>query len=67
MGLRIPVSNLGDHSKITCFILCTDWCPDVLWNIPVLFRVMVSQYLVGTLRPTYDTVPRAICNGKFLK
>ncbi|MCR8643800.1 thioredoxin family protein [Paenibacillus sp. N1-5-1-14] len=23
-----------------CLILCTDWCPDVIWNVPVLFRVM---------------------------
>ncbi|MEC0240651.1 thioredoxin family protein [Paenibacillus dokdonensis] len=27
---------------MTCFILCTDWCPDVIWNVPVLFRIMVS-------------------------
>lgn len=29
--------------QLTCFILCTDWCPDVIWNVPVLFRVMEAS------------------------
>nr|WP_240908590.1 thioredoxin family protein [Paenibacillus timonensis] len=32
--------RFGEHAKMTCLILCTDWCPDVIWNVPVLFRVM---------------------------
>ncbi|RED61857.1 thioredoxin family protein [Cohnella lupini] len=31
---------LNDRSAMRCLILCTDWCPDVIWNVPVLFRVM---------------------------
>lgn len=30
----------GAIEDLYCFILCTDWCPDVIWNVPVLFRVM---------------------------
>lgn len=33
-------SALGERSRLYCLILCTDWCPDVIWNVPVLFRVM---------------------------
>ncbi|CAM4028731.1 thioredoxin family protein [Cohnella lubricantis] len=31
---------LGEHTDLHCLILCTDWCPDVIWNVPVLFRLM---------------------------
>lgn len=30
----------GPIEDLYCLILCTDWCPDVIWNVPVLFRVM---------------------------
>ncbi|MCI1773194.1 thioredoxin family protein [Paenibacillus lautus] len=30
----------NEHGQLHCLILCTDWCPDVIWNVPVLFRVM---------------------------
>ncbi|KIL38642.1 hypothetical protein SD70_25070 [Gordoniibacillus kamchatkensis] len=33
-------ATLGERSDLHCLILCTDWCPDVIWNVPVLFRVM---------------------------
>jgi len=33
-------TDLGKHSDLHCLILCTDWCPDVIWNVPVLFQVM---------------------------
>jgi hypothetical protein len=32
--------TIGEHADLYCLILCTDWCPDVIWNVPVLFRVM---------------------------
>lgn len=32
--------SLGIREDLYCLILCTDWCPDVIWNVPVLFRVM---------------------------
>ncbi|MCR2805755.1 thioredoxin family protein [Paenibacillus soyae] len=30
----------GEQAGVSCHILCTDWCPDVIWNVPILFRVM---------------------------
>jgi hypothetical protein len=39
----IAAQNLGMH----CLILCTDWCPDVIWNVPVLFRVL-EQAVIPT-------------------
>ncbi|GED32590.1 thioredoxin family protein [Brevibacillus centrosporus] len=32
--------SIPEHEDLHCLILCTDWCPDVIWNVPVLFRVM---------------------------
>ncbi len=31
---------IGNRKDVSCLIICTDWCPDVIWNVPVLFRVM---------------------------
>ncbi|WP_372662322.1 thioredoxin family protein [Cohnella sp.] len=31
---------LREQTGLKCLILCTDWCPDVIWNVPVLFRVL---------------------------
>ncbi|WP_134685333.1 thioredoxin family protein [Brevibacillus migulae] len=31
---------IGAGKDVHCLILCTDWCPDVIWNVPVLFRVL---------------------------
>lgn len=33
-------AGLSGRGDLRCLILCTDWCPDVIWNVPVLFRVM---------------------------
>lgn len=33
-------NSLRNTQDLYCLILCTDWCPDVIWNVPVLFRVM---------------------------
>ncbi|WP_183581467.1 thioredoxin family protein [Paenibacillus rhizosphaerae] len=33
-------TSFGERLGIRCLILCTDWCPDVIWNVPVLFRIM---------------------------
>ncbi|MFC5702597.1 thioredoxin family protein [Cohnella faecalis] len=30
----------GESGDLHGFILCTDWCPDVIWNVPVLLHVM---------------------------
>jgi hypothetical protein len=32
--------SLGTNETFYCLILCTDWCPDVIWNVPVLFRML---------------------------
>jgi len=31
---------IGAGKDVHCLILCTDWCPDVIWNVPVLFRAL---------------------------
>ncbi|MFX3633211.1 MAG: thioredoxin family protein [Candidatus Pristimantibacillus sp.] len=59
-------SNLGDRSKITCFILCTDWCPDVIWNVPVLFRVMEHARIpteVLVMEEHLETMNHFLTNG----
>lgn len=38
-------SALGELSNLYCLILCTDWCPDVIWNVPVLFRLMEESLI----------------------
>ncbi|WP_256992196.1 thioredoxin family protein [Paenibacillus sp. XY044] len=39
-GRRKMFTSTGERLGLRCLILCTDWCPDVIWNVPVLFRVM---------------------------
>ncbi|MDD9269695.1 thioredoxin family protein [Paenibacillus sp. GCM10023248] len=36
---------LNNRSDLHCLILCTDWCPDVIWNVPILFRVMEQCHI----------------------
>lgn len=38
-------TDLSERSDLHCLILCTDWCPDVIWNVPVLFRVMEQSHI----------------------
>ncbi|TFE26686.1 thioredoxin family protein [Cohnella luojiensis] len=37
---KVFFTALNNRSDLHCLILCTDWCPDVIWNVPLLFRVM---------------------------
>ncbi|NOU74612.1 thioredoxin family protein, partial [Paenibacillus sp. LMG 31458] len=37
---KVFFTALNNRSDLHCLILCTDWCPDVIWNVPILFRVM---------------------------
>jgi hypothetical protein len=37
---KVFFTALNNSSDLHCLILCTDWCPDVIWNVPILFRVM---------------------------
>jgi hypothetical protein len=34
-----PFFDSYENADLYCLILCTDWCPDVIWNVPVLFQV----------------------------
>ncbi|GIP00505.1 hypothetical protein J14TS5_55900 [Paenibacillus lautus] len=33
-------SERNPFNQLHCLLLCTDWCPDVIWNVPVLFRIL---------------------------
>jgi hypothetical protein len=44
---KLFFSSYNERVDLYCLILCTDWCPDVIWNVPVLFRVM-EQSRVST-------------------
>lgn len=37
--------SLGKNVDLYCLILCTDWCPDVIWNVPVLFRILEESQI----------------------
>lgn len=37
---KVFFTDFNNRSDLHCLILCTDWCPDVIWNVPLLFRVM---------------------------
>ena len=37
---RFFTSERNPFNHLHCLILCTDWCPDVIWNVPVLFRIL---------------------------
>lgn len=37
---RAFFASLRERGDFRCVVLCTDWCPDVIWNVPVLFRAM---------------------------
>lgn len=59
-------SQLGIHADIRCFILCTDWCPDVIWNVPVLFRVMEHAFIpteVLIMEQHLETMNHFLTNG----
>lgn len=33
-------ASLETATDLCVLILCTDWCPDVIWNVPVLLRLL---------------------------
>ncbi|MGG1518118.1 thioredoxin family protein [Paenibacillus oryzisoli] len=43
--LKVFFTALNNRSDLHCLILCTDWCPDVIWNVPLLFRVMEQSHI----------------------
>lgn len=59
-------SSLGEHSNLVCLILCTDWCPDVIWNVPVLFRTMEEAGVpteVLIMEEHLDTMDQFLTDG----
>ncbi|WDL99216.1 thioredoxin family protein [Alicyclobacillus sp. ALC3] len=59
-------SELTQKSGIHCLILGTDWCPDVIWNVPVLFRVMEQAGIATEVLPMEehpDTVDLFLIDG----
>jgi len=37
---KFLADSLQTATDLRVFILCTDWCPDVIWNVPVLLRLL---------------------------
>jgi hypothetical protein len=59
-------NSLGKHTNLYCLILCTDWCPDVIWNAPVLFRVMEQSKIpteVLLMEDHLETMDLFLING----
>jgi len=57
---------LSERSDLHCLILCTDWCPDVIWNVPVLFRVMEQSRIpteVLLMEEHLDTMDLFLTDG----
>lgn len=57
---------LSERADIHCLILCTDWCPDVIWNVPVLFRVMEQSRIpteVLLMEEHLDTMDLFLTDG----
>ncbi|WP_309119470.1 thioredoxin family protein [Paenibacillus sp.] len=49
---RTYFSGIRERSDLGhCLILCTDWCPDVIWNVPLLLRVLETCGIPGEILP----------------
>ncbi len=48
---KVFFTALNNRSDLHCLILCTDWCPDVIWNVPLLFRVMEQSRISTEVLP----------------
>ena len=58
--------SLGEKANLSCLILTTDWCPDVIWNVPVLFRVMIQGKIpteVLLMDDHLETMDHFLTNG----
>ncbi|RNB90554.1 thioredoxin family protein [Brevibacillus fluminis] len=56
----------GLEKGIYCQILCTDWCPDVIWNLPVLLRVLERASIPTEILPMeehLETMDLFLING----
>ncbi|CAH1201936.1 hypothetical protein PAECIP111893_01775 [Paenibacillus plantiphilus] len=49
-----------------CLILCTEWCPDVIWNLPVLLHVLKHGEIpveILVMEQHLDTMDLFLTNG----
>ncbi|WP_255314164.1 thioredoxin family protein [Bacillus sp. FJAT-26390] len=63
---KLFFSSYSDRFDLYCLILCTDWCPDVIWNVPVLFRVMEQSRIsteVLLMEEHLDTMDHFLTDG----
>ncbi|MBO7743176.1 thioredoxin family protein [Paenibacillus sp. MWE-103] len=59
-------TGINRRSDLHCLILCTDWCPDVIWNVPLLFRVMEQSRIsteVLLMEEHLETMDLFLTNG----
>ncbi|WP_308635279.1 thioredoxin family protein [Paenibacillus silvisoli] len=64
--LKLFFTGLKSRSDLHCLILCTDWCPDVIWNVPLLFRVMEQSGIPTEVLPMeehLETMDHFLTNG----
>lgn len=63
---KLFFTDLNSRSDLHCLILCTDWCPDVIWNVPLLFRVMEQSGISTEVLPMeehLETMDLFLTNG----
>lgn len=63
---KLFFTGVDSHSDLHCLILCTDWCPDVIWNVPLLFRVMEQSGIsteVLLMEEHLETMDLFLTNG----
>lgn len=63
---KVFFTALSNRSDLHCLILCTDWCPDVIWNVPILFRVMEQSRIsteVLLMEKHMETMDLFLTNG----
>ncbi|UKS25899.1 thioredoxin family protein [Paenibacillus sp. HWE-109] len=56
----------GESSGLRCLILCTDWCPDVIWNVPVLLQVTAYSKIpteIFLMEEHLDMMDHFLTNG----
>jgi len=59
-------ASLQERHRLHVLILCTDWCPDVIWNVPVLFRLMEQSGIpaeILLMEEHLDTMDQFLTGG----
>lgn len=58
--------SLTENNDLYCLLLATDWCPDVIWNVPVLFRLLEQAQIpteVLIMDDHLDTMDHFLTDG----